>query len=121
MSETDGGPQVEREDIGDVTVVRINVRMLMDDEKTEEVFGRIYPIIDDEGRRKLILNFSAIEYFASAAISKLVTLYRKVLSAGGKLALCNVASTVASILQMTHLSDVIIPYSDEREALRALA
>jgi anti-sigma B factor antagonist len=119
MSETDGGDLLEREDIGDATVVRLNVPRLLDDETTNDLFRQIYSIIDEEGRRKLVLNLQPLEYFASAALSKLVVLYRKARAAEARVALCNVTPTVASILQVTHLADIMIAYNDEREALRS--
>jgi anti-sigma B factor antagonist len=110
---------LEREDIGDVTVIRINARTLLGDDTTEEIFRQINSLIDDAGRRKLILNLSSLEFLSSAAMGQLVILYRKSLAAQARLALCNVNSPVASILQVTHLADILISYADEREALRA--
>jgi anti-anti-sigma factor len=121
MAEADAGSLLEREDIGDVTVVRINVRSLLHDETTEDVFRRIASVLDEPGRRKLVLNFRTIEFFSSAAQGQLVTVYRKVQAAGGRLVLCNVTPTVAGVLQVTRLADILLAYADEREALRAMA
>jgi anti-anti-sigma factor len=121
MSTADGDHVLEREDIGDVTVVRINLRTLLGDPTTEGIFRQTFSIIDDAGRRKLVLNLHAVEFLSSAAMGHLVTLYRKALAAEARLVLCNVTPTVASVLQVTRLADILVAYGDEREAVRALA
>ncbi len=121
MAETTGGDVLEREDRDDVAVVRIKVPMLRGDDVTEDVFSRLYSLFERTECRKLVLNVGDVEYFASVALGKLVTLYHKVKAAEARLALCNVTPTVDRILQLTHLSDVLAVYADEREALRSLA
>jgi anti-anti-sigma factor len=119
MSEKNGGDLLEREDIGDMTVFRVNAPTLRDDLITEDVFQHLFTVVDEGKRLKVVLNLSAIQYFASAALGKLVVLTRKARVANVRLVLCNVTPNVEQALQITRLADLMIVYHDEQEARRS--
>jgi anti-sigma B factor antagonist len=121
MSETRTSDVLEREDFGDVTVLRVQVPMLRGDQATEALFEQTYSLVDDAGRSRLVLNLAGVEYFASMAIGKLVTLIRKVHSAGGRLVVCKLTRTLEATLQVTHLADLLHHYDDEQEAVRSFS
>jgi anti-sigma B factor antagonist len=121
MSETHSNPALEREDLGEVTVLRAKVPMLRSDEATEAVFGQLGALVDEAGRSRLVLNLDGVVSIASAAIGKLVTLVRKVRLAGGRLTLCKLTRTMGEIMEMTHLAEIVPIYGDEQEAVRSFA
>jgi anti-anti-sigma factor len=121
MSETGASQLLQREDFGDVTVLRVQVPMLRADETTEDIFEQTYSLVEDAGRSRIVLNFAGVEYFASMALGKLVTLIRKVRSAGGRLVVCKLTRTLEAMLHMTHLADLLLSYEDEQEAVRSFA
>lgn len=53
------------------------------------------------------------------ALGKLVKLMQKARLAGGKLILCSVSRNLEDLLEMTHLSDVLLIYADEQEGVRS--
>jgi anti-sigma B factor antagonist len=111
-----GGHWLEREDRGAVTVVRLKVRQLQDDELTQDLFHQIYSLVD-LGRRNLVLDLGAVEQLASVALGKLVMLNRKAQAVQGRLALCALTDTALATLQATHLADRFGIYPDEEAAL----
>ncbi len=119
MSEIQSSSSLGREDFGDVTVLRVMVPMLRGDETTEDLFQQSYSVVDDAGRSQLVLNCEGVEYLASMALAKLVTLMRKARTNGGRLALCNVKRPLQELLRVTHLSDILLVYNDEQEAVRS--
>jgi anti-anti-sigma factor len=110
---------LEREDVGNVTVLRLKARMLPSDETTENLFAQAYSVVDEARRSRVVLNLDGVEFVASVAIGKIITLMRKTRSAGGALLLCNVSPSVLGVLHITKLSDILHIYADEREALRS--
>jgi anti-anti-sigma factor len=120
MSEIQSGQWLEREDFGDMTVLRVKVLMLRDDETTETLFEQTYSLVEAAGRSRLVLNLDGVGFMASAAIGKLIRLMRKAASAGGKLALCSLSRSLEEVLRVSRLSDVLLSYADEQEALQAL-
>jgi anti-anti-sigma factor len=110
------GERLQIEEIGDVTVVRLNGPRLATDEDTEATFARLFALVEDAAHRKLVLDLGSIEYFASAALGKLVTLNRKAHAADARLVLCRPTPPVQRILQLTRLNDVLLTYDSEDEA-----
>ena len=83
MSAIQPGQWLERQDFGDMTVLRVKAPMLRTDETTEAVFEQACSVVDAAGRWRLVLNFEGVGYMASTAIGKLILLMRKATSAGG--------------------------------------
>jgi anti-sigma B factor antagonist len=121
MSEVQVSPALGREDFGDLTVLRVKVPTLPSDETTEALFRQAASVVEEAGRTRLVLNLDGVVFLASAALGQLVTLMRKVLSAGGRLVLCKVNRRIEEVLQVTHLAEVMLVYTDEQEALRSFA
>jgi anti-anti-sigma factor len=119
MSQIQPGNPLEREDFGDVTVLRINVAMLRGDQVTDDLFEKIYSVVEDLGRSRLVLDCGKIDYLASAALARLVTLLHKVRAAGGRLALCKVTRPMEGLLRQSYLTDILFIYENEQEAVRS--
>src|SRR3954468_19365376 len=77
--------------------------------------------VETSGRRKFVLDVGAIQYFASAALGKLVSLNRKARAADARLVICNVTPTGPRILELTRLADVLVSYDSEGDAVRSLS
>jgi anti-anti-sigma factor len=120
MRETQPGQWLEREDFGDMTVLRVKTPTLHDDETTDALFEQTSQIVDAGGRSRLVLNLEGVGFMASAAIGKLILLMRKAALAGGKLTLCNLSRPIEEVLRVSRLSDILVSYSDEKEALQTL-
>jgi anti-anti-sigma factor len=108
---------LEREDFGDITVVRLKTPKILDDDLVRAVFDPIYSLVSNMGRNNLVLNLGAVEYLPSMALGKLVMLNRKVQADNGRLALCQLSSTGLEILESTHLNELFNIYATEQEAL----
>lgn len=121
MAEPQPNQLLEREDFGDLTVLRVKAPLLRADDATEGVFDTASSLVDSAGRARLVLNLERVVLLASAAVGRLVLLMRQAASAGGKLVLCKASRPVEQVLRACHLSDVLPSYADEREALRALS
>ena len=120
MSEVLQGRWLEREDIGDMTVLRVKEPMLGAGEATEGLFDEACSLVDAAGRSRLVLNLKGVGYMASMAIGRLLVLMRKAAAAGGKLVLCHRSRPVEELFRVSRLSDLLLNYADEQEALQAL-
>jgi anti-anti-sigma factor len=121
MSSKHGSQWLEREDFGDVTVVRLRPSRLEDDATTRDLFGQIDSLVHQVGRRNLVLNLSNPEYLPSLAIGKLVLLNRRAQAAHGRLALCNLSRAAAEVLDTTQLTELFRIYGTESDAVRSFA
>jgi anti-sigma B factor antagonist len=121
MPETEANHWLEREDIGDVTVVRVQVPKLLDDSTTRGLFDQMYTLVGVDGRSKLVLNLSAVQSLASMALGKMIMLNRKAQAAAGRLALCCLSPGTVEVMESTHLMEVFTIYAGEPEALQSFA
>jgi anti-anti-sigma factor len=108
---------LEREDFGEVTVVRLKPPKTLDEDTIRAVFDPIYSLVSDMGRNNIVLNLAAVDHLPSMALGKLVMLNRMVQAGNGTLALCQLSPTVKEILETIHLGDLINIYATEQEAL----
>src|SRR5919204_4693908 len=100
--------RLEVEDIGDVTVVHFTDRKILDEENIQVIGEQLFSLVDELGRTKLLLNFHNVEYMSSAALGKLITLNKKVQSAGGRLVLCNIDPQIREVFEITKLDKLFV-------------
>ena len=63
---------------GDVTVVNFIDRKILDEQNIQKIGEDLFSLVDELGRKKILLNFGNVEYLSSAALGKFITLNKKV-------------------------------------------
>jgi anti-sigma B factor antagonist len=111
--------RLEVEDIGDVTVVNFVDRKILDEQNIQIIGEQLFSLVDEAGRRKLLLNFGNVEYLSSAALGKLITLNKKVQASGGRLILCNIDPQIHEVFEITKLDKFFNIQKEEQAALQA--
>ena len=111
--------RLEVEDIGEVTVVNFIDRKILDEQNIQKIGEDLFSLVDELGRRKILLNFGNVEYLSSAALGKLITLNNKVSKAGGKLILCNIDPQIYEVFEITRLNKLFTIQKDEQSGLQA--
>jgi anti-sigma B factor antagonist len=95
--------RLEEEQIGDVLVVKFIDRKILDDTNIQIIGEQLFGLVEQQGARKLLLNFGNVEFLSSAALGKLITLNKKLQSAGGRLILCNIDPQIYEVFEITKL------------------
>ena len=111
--------RLEVEDIGDVTVVNFTDRKILDEQNIQVIGEQLFSLVDQEGMRKLLLNFSNVEYLSSAALGKLITLNKKLQAVGGRLILCNIDPQIYEVFEITKLDKFFNIQKEEQAALQS--
>src|SRR3984893_19305369 len=111
--------RLEVEDIGDVTVVNFTDRKILDEQNIQVIGEQLFSLVDEAGRRKLLLNFANVEYLSSAALAKLITLNKKLQQVGGVLKLCNIDPQIYEVFEITKLNKLFNIHREEQEALQS--
>ena len=125
LSETRGMSQQQRrrrlevEDSGDVAVVQFVDKKILDEQNIQMIGDDLFRLVDELGRRKILLNFGNVEFLSSAALGKLITLNRKVQAVRGKLVLCNISKEIREVFEITKLDKLFTILPDEQAALQA--
>ena len=111
--------RLEVEDIGDVTVVSFTDKKILDEQNIQVIGDQLFSLVDELGRKKLLLNFGNVEYMSSAALGKLITLNKKVQGASGKLVLCNIDANIREVFEITRLDKLFVIKGDEQDGLQS--
>ena len=119
MSQPPRRRRLEVEDIGDVTVVNFVDRRILDEQNIQVIGEQLFSLVDEVGRRKILLNFGNVEYLSSAALGKFITLNKKVNAAGGRLILCNIDPQIYEVFEITRLDKFFNIQKEEQAALQA--
>ena len=119
MSSPSRRRRLEVEHIGDVTVVNFIDRKILDEQNIQIIGEQLFSLVDELGRRKILLNFGNVEYLSSAALGKFITLNKKVNAASGKLILCNIDPQIYEVFEITKLNKLFNILKDEQTGLQA--
>lgn len=111
--------RLELEEVGDVTVVNFVDKKILDEQNIQIIGEQLFDLVDNQGKKKVLLNFGNVEFLSSAALGKLITLNKKAQTAGGKLVMCSIAKEILEVFQITKLDKLFKIYPDEQAALQA--
>ena len=106
-------------EVGDVTVVRFVDQKILDEAKIQQLGQELFELVETDGRSKILLNFTIVEFLSSAALGKLITLDKKVKGQGGTLKLSNIRPEIYEVFAITKLNKLFDIKDDEVDALAA--
>lgn len=112
--------RLEIEDIGDVTIVNFTDKKILDEQNIQTIGEELYELVDKKGRKKILLCFSNIEYFSTAAFGKLIVFNKKVTAAGGRLIMCGMYHEIFEAFEISKLNKLfeIHPKEGSVDALK---
>jgi len=103
----------------DYSVVEFRTPSLMDPIILEEIGKELYRLVDEEDRRKLILDFEKVQYLSSQAIGIILTLNKKLAPLKySKLVLCGVGPKLMDLLKITRLDRILTIKATQHEAVK---
>lgn len=111
--------RLEVSEVGDVTVVRFVDRKILDEASIQELGRELFQLVEEEKRKKLLLNFSKVDFLSSAALGKLITLDKKVKAHAGQLKFSNIRPEIYEVFAITKLNKLFDIKNDEADALAA--
>lgn len=111
--------RLEVSEVGDVTVVRFVDRKILDESNIQELGEELFQLVDEEKRKKLLLNFTSVGFLSSAALGKLIMLEKKVKAQGGMLKLSNIKPEIYEVFELTRLNKYFDIRDEEADALAA--
>ena len=110
--------RVTARDAGDVVVLTLEGRLVLEDVETE--LRTALDGLIEQGRVRLVLNMQDVTYVDSAGIGFLVSKYVSVHRRGGNIVLVRVAPRVAHVLEITRLARIFEVFASDEDAVLAL-
>ena len=115
-----GHRRLDIEEIGDVTIARFIDKKILDETNIQIIGNQLFGLVDEDGRQKIILDFTNVEYLSSAALGKLITMDKKVKAAKGSLRLCSIRPEIYEVFAITKLNKLFKIFEDQEKALEGL-
>lgn len=115
-----GHRRLDIEESGDVTIARFVDKKILDEGNIQIIGNQLFSLVEDDGRLKIILDFSNVEYLSSAALGKLITMDKKVKTAKGKLRLCTVRPDIYEVFAITKLNKLFDMRDTLEQALEGM-
>jgi anti-sigma B factor antagonist len=109
--------RLRTESIDGVTVVSFVDSKIVDDTAIQEVGDQLYALVEQDGFKKLLLNFGNVQYLSSAALGKLINMKKKVGAVSGKMKLCCIHPELKTVFKITRLDQVFEIFDEEQPAL----
>jgi anti-sigma B factor antagonist len=103
--------------IGEVTIARFIDKKILDESVIQSIGNQLFGLVEEDGRQRIILDFSNVEYLSSAALGKLITMDKKVKAVGGKLRLCSIRPDIYEVFAITKLNQVFDIKDDQDQAV----
>ncbi|MGL4462504.1 MAG: STAS domain-containing protein [Planctomycetia bacterium] len=118
-----GRRRIEVEENDDVTIVKFIDKRILDEQNIQLIGEQLFELVEVDRRRKLLLNFSNVDYLSSAALGRLITLNKKIsdkkLPGGaGTLRLCSIKPSIKEVFQITRLDKVFKICDTQEDALK---
>lgn len=104
--------------IQDVTVVNFQQNAILDSAAVEAIGESLYKLVDEQARRKIVLDFTPVHFLSSSMLGVLIALQKKAQTIKGKIVLCGLRPELLKIFKITKLDKLLTFAKDEKRALR---
>jgi anti-sigma B factor antagonist len=111
--------RIQTSEVGGVTVVSFVDRKILDAANIQELGDELFQLVEQDGHKNLLLDFSNVEFLSSAALNKLIILHNKVQANSGQLKLCNLMPEIREVFVITRLNQLFEIEDSKDEALSA--
>lgn len=113
-------PKIVIQETSDVTIVDFQEVRLLEARQIEAVGRELCRLVDELGRKKVILDFSKVQFLASAAIGMLMTVYKKSTAIKGTFIICGLRRELMKVFEIMKLTKLFRFAANEDEALAQL-
>ena len=111
-------PHFTVQNIEKFSVVEFRTPSLMDAMLLEEIGKELYRLVDEEDRRRLVLDFEKVQYLSSQAIGIVLAMHKKLNALkNSKLILCSVGPKLMELIKLTRLDKMLTIKSSQKEAV----
>lgn len=105
------------QDYAGVTVATIVESSMLNAREIDELAREVYALIDEQNKRKLVLDFTNIKLLSSQMIGVLLNMRKKSDAAKGELVLCGLRPELMKLFRITNLEKTFKFFKDDAEAL----
>jgi anti-sigma B factor antagonist len=99
-------PRLKIETHGDVTVVELADRKILDEANISRIGERLQGLVAKAENTKFVLDFSSVGHMSSSALGMLITLHKRIREKKGQLRLCGIQPQIYEVFVITRLNEI---------------
>jgi anti-sigma B factor antagonist len=103
--------------IRDVTIVNFEDSSILDTAQIQALGEQLYKLVDVKCCKRLLLDFSKVQFLSSSALSVLINLRNKSAAIKGTLVLCSMRKDLMKVFEITKLNKLFTFCANEDEGL----
>lgn len=111
-------PVAVNEDHG-VRVVEFTDSKILDEANIEQIGDRLFALINEGDRPKILLDFANVDHLSSAALGKLLQARELVHKVNGQLRLCDIKPQIFEVFTITKLDKLFRVYPTRSDAMES--
>lgn len=111
---------IELNNVDEVAVVQFTDEKVMDPARIEQLGKELMQLTETDDNDKVVINFSNVKFFSSAAINKLIVLEKRMRARGGQIMLSNLRPEVRDLFNLTNLDDLFRIEDEQTDAIKTL-
>ena len=116
----DKNPRLTSTIVGDVTVIQLTDRKILDEMNITEIGGQLNGLAAEAKVPKLVIDFSNVAHMSSSALGMLITLRKRIAERGGRLCLCGIQPSILEVFVITRLNEIFDIFETRAQALDAI-
>lgn len=105
--------------IKDVTIVNFEDARILDTAQIQKIGDELTNLIEKMARRKVILDFTKVQFLSSSALSVLLVARQKAVAIGGTVTLCGLRKDLMKVFEIMRLDKLFSFFPDEGAALKS--
>ena len=110
--------ELDVDEVNDITVIRIRTKQLMGSDVISELSSQLYKLVDEQGKRKFVLNCHDVDYVTNSVLGQLLIWDQKIRQNGGSMRICELRRHVMEQIKVRKLLAQFDICIDEETALR---
>jgi len=108
------------EQILGATVVNFRDVSILDGSAVDAISRELYALVEQQARRKIILDFTAVRFLSSSMIGVVLSVNKKALAIKGQVVICGLREELHKVFKIMRLEKVLAFAKDERQAMELL-
>ena len=105
-------------EIENVTIVSFRSASIIDLPSVESIGRDLYALVDEQAKRRIVLDFAAVKFLSSQMLGVLISLQKKSKAIKGRVVLSGLRPELQKVFKITKLDKILEFASDEADALK---
>ncbi len=105
---------------GDVTVVEVTDRKLLDEMSISQIGTELESLVAKRPQPKMLMDFANVAHMSSSALGMLITLHKRIREKNGQLRLCNIQPNIYEVFVITRLNEIFKICQSRSEGMESL-